>query len=244
MRPILARITDTDGSAPQHFGPDAVSHSHAALTVPRHADESLLAYSVLRTLTKNGHAQELPTEQPGNRLPRTRYRITPSGRRYYRHLLAEALALPTPPIAVVDVGQRSTRDENEITACPGSRDRGGAVSRSRASTCSRITQEPLIVPALVITEVTFLIGTRLGADAEVRFLGELAAGNLIAEPVHASDWLRIAELVAQYRNLPLNTANASIITAAERLDIPAIATVDRRRLTVARSTLGDLKLLP
>ncbi len=92
--------------------------------------------------------------------------------------------------------------------------------------------------------MTYLIGSRLGADAEVRFLGDLAAGNLIAEHVHAGDWLRIAELVAQYRDLPLGTADASVIAAAERLGVSDIATLDRRHFTVVRSTLGDLRLLP
>ena len=32
----------------------------------------------------------------------------------------------------------------------------------------------------------------------MRFLGDLAAANLIAEPVAPVDWLRIAELVARY----------------------------------------------
>jgi uncharacterized protein len=36
---------------------------------------------------------------------------------------------------------------------------------------------PLLVPTLVITEVTYLLGTRLGPEAEVRFLGDLAAGT-------------------------------------------------------------------
>jgi hypothetical protein len=35
----------------------------------------------------------------------------------------------------------------------------------------------LIVPQLVVTEVAYLLETRLGADAEVRFLGDLAAGG-------------------------------------------------------------------
>lgn len=92
--------------------------------------------------------------------------------------------------------------------------------------------------------MTYLIGTRLGADAEVRFLGDLAAGNLLTEHVHAGDWMRIAELVAQYRDLPLGTADASVIAAAERLGISDIATLDRRRFTVVRSTVGDLRLMP
>jgi uncharacterized protein len=103
---------------------------------------------------------------------------------------------------------------------------------------------PLIIPALVITEVTYLLGTRIGADAEVRFLGDLAAGNLLAESVSASDWMRIAELVASYRNLPFGTADASVIAAAERLGIPDIVTLAHRHFTVVRSTLGDLTLLP
>ncbi len=72
--------------------------------------EDASIYSVLRTLTKNGYAQELPAEQSGNRPQRTKYRITASGRRHYRHLLAEALAHPTPPVAAVDVALAARGD--------------------------------------------------------------------------------------------------------------------------------------
>ena len=97
---------------------------------------------------------------------------------------------------------------------------------------------------MVITEVTYLLGTQLGADAEVRFLGDLASGALIPEPVVAADWLRIAELVSKYRDLPLGTTDASVIAAAERLGVNDIATIDRRHFTVVQSTLGTLTLLP
>jgi predicted nucleic acid-binding protein len=78
----------------------------------------------------------------------------------------------------------------------------------------------------------------------VRFLGDLAAGNLIPEPVAAADWLRIAELVATYRDLPLGTVDASVVTVAERLKIWEIATLDRRHFTVGRPATGDSRLLP
>ena len=100
------------------------------------------------------------------------------------------------------------------------------------------------MPSLVITEVAYLLGTRLGVEPEVRFLGDLAAGSLIAEPVAASDWLRIAELVARYHDLPLGTVDASVIAAAERLGTNDIATLDRRHFNVVRSNLGALNLLP
>jgi predicted nucleic acid-binding protein len=100
------------------------------------------------------------------------------------------------------------------------------------------------VPELVITEITYLLGTRIGADAEVRFLGDLAAGNLLPDPVAAADWMRIAELVAAYRDLPLGTVDASVIAAAERLGVREIATLDRRHFTVVQATHGELTLLP
>jgi predicted nucleic acid-binding protein len=103
---------------------------------------------------------------------------------------------------------------------------------------------PLIVPTLVITEVAYLVASRIGNEAEIRFLGDLAAGNLIAEPVAAADWMRIAELVGRYRDLPLGTVDASVISAAERLGSNEIATLDRRHFTVVRSELGPLTLLP
>lgn len=103
---------------------------------------------------------------------------------------------------------------------------------------------PLVVPTLIVTEVAYLLGTRLGADPEVRFLGDFAAGNLIVEPVAASDWLRMAELVAQYADLPLGTVDASVIAAAERLGVNDIATLDHRHFTVVRSNIGTLNLLP
>jgi len=103
----------------------------------------------------------------------------------------------------------------------------------------------LLVPTLVVAEVAYLVETRLGPEVEVRFLGDLASGNLIAEPVVASDWMRIAELVSRYRDLPLGTVDASVVAAAERLGLPRIATLDRRHFTVVRPAHVDIfELLP
>jgi uncharacterized protein len=104
---------------------------------------------------------------------------------------------------------------------------------------------PLIVPHLVITEVVYLIGTRLGSAAEVRFLADLASGAFDVEPVEPADWLRIAELVWTYRNLPLGTVDASVVATAERLGIAEIGTLDRRHFSIVRPTVrGGFLLLP
>ncbi len=97
----------------------------------------------------------------------------------------------------------------------------------------------------MITEVAYLIGSRLGPDAEVRFLGDLAAGEFSIESVMAGDWLRIAELVARYRDLSLGTVDGSVVATAERLRITTIATLDRRHFSVVRPTHTDaFELLP
>jgi predicted nucleic acid-binding protein len=105
------------------------------------------------------------------------------------------------------------------------------------STCLELLESdsgPLVVPVLVVTEAAYLIGSRVGAEAEVRFLGDLAEGTFTVEHVLAGDWLRIAELVWGYRDLPLGTVDASVVAAAERLHIDRIATLDRRDFGVIR----------
>jgi uncharacterized protein len=90
------------------------------------------------------------------------------------------------------------------------------------------------VPTLVITEVVYLLATRLGWEAEARFLGDLANGTFVLEPVHPADPLRMIELVAKYHDLPLGSVDASVVAAAERLGVTEVATVDRRHFSVVR----------
>jgi len=93
---------------------------------------------------------------------------------------------------------------------------------------------PILVPMLVVAEVAYLLATRLGATAEIKFLGDLASGALIPLHPEPADWVRIAELVAKYADLPLGTVDASIVACAERLGVGTIATFDRRRFGAVR----------
>ena len=93
---------------------------------------------------------------------------------------------------------------------------------------------PLLVPELVVTEVSYLLSDRIGPHAELAFARALAAGELIAEPVLDPEWERIAELLEQYQDLPLGMADASLVALAERHDAKQIATLDHRHLGVVR----------
>ncbi len=103
--------------------------------------------------------------------------------------------------------------------------------------CARLLEThpgPLLVPTLVIAEVAHLAGRRLGPRAELLLAQDFAEGLFTVEPVHPSDWLRIAELTAKYADLPLGLVDSSVIACAERLGIEQVATVDRKHFGAVR----------
>jgi predicted nucleic acid-binding protein len=101
----------------------------------------------------------------------------------------------------------------------------------------------LVIPALVVAEVTYLVGRRLGPKAEANLLRGLA--QIEVESPTSGDWERIAELVDEYADLPLGGTDASVVALAERLDASVVITLDRRHFTVVRPRHRDrFELLP
>lgn len=93
--------------------------------------------------------------------------------------------------------------------------------------------------------MTYLLSQRLGAEAEVLFLGDVASGELLAEHPSQADWMRMIELVWTYRDWPLGTVDASLVALAERLGIGSIATLDHRHFGPVRpSHVEAFELLP
>jgi uncharacterized protein len=104
---------------------------------------------------------------------------------------------------------------------------------------------PLLVPALVLSEVAYLLGDRIGPHAELLLARSLAEGELTVEPIIDSDWERVAELVEQYQDLPLGIVDASVVVLAERLGLDTIATLDRRHFaTVKPKHVSGFTLVP
>jgi predicted nucleic acid-binding protein len=100
-------------------------------------------------------------------------------------------------------------------------------------------------PILAIGEVTYLLGARVGSSVELRFLADVIGGNYTPMTVEPDDWIRIAELTRAYADLPLGTADASLVALAERLRITQVATLDRKHFSVVRPLHAEaLELLP
>jgi predicted nucleic acid-binding protein len=101
----------------------------------------------------------------------------------------------------------------------------------------------LVIPALVVAEVSYLAATRLGPEVEAMFLEELSRHEVVApEP---EDWGRIAELVREYGDFPLGGTDASVVALAERLRTDTVITLDRRHFGAVRPRHCEaLRLLP
>ena len=107
------------------------------------------------------------------------------------------------------------------------------------------SEGPLVVPTLVIAEVAYFLGLRLGQKAEGRFAGAFEAGELLAEPVERSDWPRILELTRDYADLGLGITDASVVATCERLGQTKLATLDHRHFAVVRPrNCPSFELLP
>lgn len=100
-----------------------------------------------------------------------------------------------------------------------------------------------VVPALVLAEVSYLLGERLGARADAAFMRAMTSQEV--EPPTPEDFIRIAELIEQCADFPLGGVDASVIALAERLGTLLVLTLDRRHFAaVSPRHCDSLQLLP
>jgi predicted nucleic acid-binding protein len=86
----------------------------------------------------------------------------------------------------------------------------------------------------VVTETCYLMQKRIGIDAPKAFIRKITSGMVKIfdlAPVHC---LRIEQLMEQYRNLPMDLADASLVILAEELGHGRILSVDYRDFNTYR----------
>lgn len=104
---------------------------------------------------------------------------------------------------------------------------------------------PVVAPVAILAEIDYLLREYLGVDAELRFLEGVLQGAYTLAPLLEPDLIRCRELIAQYRDLDLGLADASVIATAERLKIHRILTLDERDFRAVRPHRGQpFTLLP
>jgi uncharacterized protein len=105
--------------------------------------------------------------------------------------------------------------------------------------------ERLVVPAPVIVELDWLASNRLGPAAFLAFLSDLTDGAIGVVDLVRADYIRVAELLAQYSELRLGFVDAAVLAIVERLGERKLATLDHRHFGTIRPRHVDaLELLP
>lgn len=109
----------------------------------------------------------------------------------------------------------------------------------------RAERGPLVVPAFAAAEADFLILRRLGIEAELALLADLAAGTYVVESLNQAELGTALELALRYRDLELGLADASLVVLAARHRTRRLLTFDERAFrTVTPLQGGHFELLP
>ena len=89
-------------------------------------------------------------------------------------------------------------------------------------------REPLITTWPVLTETCHLLLTRIGNDAQGRFIQSYASGAFDVLDLSRDDAPKIAKLMKKYADLPMDLADASLLLLAEHLGHGRILSTDER----------------
>ncbi len=96
----------------------------------------------------------------------------------------------------------------------------------------RSLKEPMATVWPPVTEAMYLLGFSPEAQQALWQLIE-RSGNLVL-PLGLDDVPRIRELMAKYKDLPMDFADAALVRVSEREKIRRIFTLDRRDFSVYR----------
>lgn len=97
---------------------------------------------------------------------------------------------------------------------------------------------PLVLSPFVLAELDYLITTRGTVEAELAFLGEVAAGAYEIATFDGDDVRAAAAVITQYYDLGIGIADASLVVLAGRYGTERILTLDERHFRVLQSPYG------
>lgn len=119
--------------------------------------------------------------------------------------------------------------------------------KTRAIVLSLLDREPdpLVTSELALTEADYLIATRLGIDAELISLDDLATGRIIAECLTRDELGMARDLARRYRELELGLADCSLVVLTYWHRTRRIATLNTRHFRAITPIQGGaFTLLP
>jgi hypothetical protein len=107
------------------------------------------------------------------------------------------------------------------------------------------SEENLVVPVLVLSELDYWCHQRLTGEIWLAFLEDLLGGAYRVEPPTYHDLERCREIQQTYDDLAVGVVDASILALVERLGESKLATLDHRHFATMRpGHTAALDLLP
>ena len=109
----------------------------------------------------------------------------------------------------------------------------------------RAEQGTLVTTELAAAEADYLILERLGVEAELAFVLDLAEGTFVVDCLDRDELSKARDVVAGYRDLRLGLADASLVVLAARYATTRILSFDERAFrTVTPLQGGSFTVLP
>jgi predicted nucleic acid-binding protein len=122
---------------------------------------------------------------------------------------------------------------------------GGQRHHAAAARSLKAARAPLLLSPFVLAELDYLLATRVGLNAELALLGEVARGAYQLATFSADDVAAASEVMERYLSLELGLADASIVVLAERHGITDVLSLDERHFRAITPASGmAFRILP
>jgi uncharacterized protein len=104
---------------------------------------------------------------------------------------------------------------------------------------------PLILSPFVLAELDYLLATRVGREAELALLQEVARETYRLAAFSIGDVAEARRIMAKYADLRISLADASNVVLANRHDTLDVLTLDERHFRILRGPGGrPFRVLP
>lgn len=115
----------------------------------------------------------------------------------------------------------------------------------RAVAALAAAKPPRVLSPFVLAELDYLIGTRVGHDAQMALVDEVVRGAYQLEPFSAEDLGHARRIMERYADLQIGLADASVVVLANRHRTLDLLCTDQRHFRALRGTGGrSFRLLP
>lgn len=115
----------------------------------------------------------------------------------------------------------------------------------RAAAALAAARPPRLLSPFVLAELDYLIGNRIGHQAQMALLDEVARGVYQLEPFPPEDVVRASGIMERYADLRIGLADASVVVLAHRHRTLNLLCTDERHFRALRGYGGrPFHLLP